>query len=78
MNSRIAIPNYQFYDHQVTLEDFELIRCIGHGAYGQVVYSLDILLGLDVPKTRYPNSLCHENTNEITVNEEFYIKSRNS
>ena len=38
MNSYIAIPNFEFYEQNVTLDDFELIRCIGHGAYGQVKY----------------------------------------
>lgn len=37
MNSHIAIPNYQYHEEEITLDDFELIRCIGHGAYGQVI-----------------------------------------
>lgn len=37
MNSHIAIPTFKYHEQDVSLEDFELIRCIGHGAYGQVV-----------------------------------------
>lgn len=37
MNSHIAIPTFEYHEQDVSLEDFELIRCIGHGAYGQVV-----------------------------------------
>ena len=41
MNSHIAIPNYQYHEEEITLDDFELIRCIGHGAYGQVIKWMD-------------------------------------
>ena len=46
MNSYIAIPSFEYCEPEITLEDFELIRCIGHGAYGQVhfLYLLDLFV----------------------------------
>ena len=35
--SSIALPSYEFTEStNISLDSFELIRCIGYGAYGQV------------------------------------------
>ena len=36
-NQSIAIPSYEFHaSEDISIKSFELIRCIGQGAYGQV------------------------------------------
>lgn len=36
-NQSIAIPSYEFHaSEDISVKSFELIRCIGQGAYGQV------------------------------------------